>query len=93
MGLDYNGVGNHEFDEGIYELLRVAYGDQTVPGYTPARPTVAIRSTAAATSTRFHGADFPFLAANVVYRTSGETIFAPYAIHEFTGGVRSPSSA
>ncbi len=22
MGLDYNGVGNHEFDEGISELLR-----------------------------------------------------------------------
>ena len=23
MGLDYNGVGNHEFDEGVDELLRM----------------------------------------------------------------------
>ncbi len=26
MGLDINGVGNHEFDEGIAELLRVQHG-------------------------------------------------------------------
>ena len=37
MGLDYNGVGNHEFDEGVDELLRIAYGDRTVGDYTPAR--------------------------------------------------------
>ncbi|MGI8659287.1 MAG: hypothetical protein ACR2K4_11065, partial [Candidatus Limnocylindria bacterium] len=37
MGLDYNGVGNHEFDEGISELLRVAYGDNNSKGYKPAR--------------------------------------------------------
>src|ERR687897_3115186 len=26
MSLDYNGVGNHEFDEGVDELLRMQYG-------------------------------------------------------------------
>ena len=26
MGLDFNGVGNHEFDEGVNELLRMQYG-------------------------------------------------------------------
>ena len=26
MGLDYNGVGNHEFDEGVDELLRMQNG-------------------------------------------------------------------
>ena len=26
IGLDINGVGNHEFDEGAAELLRMAYG-------------------------------------------------------------------
>src|SRR5687768_12871841 len=28
MDLDYNGVGNHEFDEGVDELLRMQYGSQ-----------------------------------------------------------------
>ena len=37
MGLDYNGVGNHEFDEGVDELQRMAYGDRTVGDYVPAR--------------------------------------------------------
>ena len=26
MGLDYNGVGNHEFDEGVDELMRMQEG-------------------------------------------------------------------
>ena len=51
MGLDYNGVGNHEFDEGIDELLRMQYGNEPGPGYVPAAPMAAIRSTAAATAT------------------------------------------
>ncbi len=49
MGLDYNGVGNHEFDEGVNELLRMHNGDQRSATRPP--PTVAIRSTAAATAT------------------------------------------
>ena len=28
MGLDFNGVGNHEFDEGVDELLRMQNGDR-----------------------------------------------------------------
>ncbi len=44
MGLDYNGVGNHEFDEGVDELLRMQYGSQL-------GATAAIRWTAAATAT------------------------------------------
>ena len=52
MGLDYNGVGNHEFDEGIDELLRMQYGNLRGPGYRPgAQPTGAIPSTGAATAT------------------------------------------
>ena len=38
MQLDYNGVGNHEFDEGISELLRMRYGDEAGRRYTPATP-------------------------------------------------------
>jgi 5'-nucleotidase len=72
MDLDYNGVGNHEFDEGVDELLRMQTGGcHPVDGCVDGDP--------------FTGADFQFLAANVAYKDSGETIFPPYAIHKFPG--------
>ena len=72
MGLDYNGVGNHEFDEGPQELIRMQEG-----GCHPVEGCFA--------GDGFEGADFPFLAANVTWKDTGETIFPPYAIHEFPG--------
>ena len=72
MGLDYNGVGNHEFDEGIDELLRMQNG-----GCHPVDDCVD--------GDPFEGAAFDFLAANVKYKATGETIFPPYAIHKFNG--------
>ena len=72
MGLDYNGVGNHEFDEGVDELLRMQYGGcHPEDGCQDGDP--------------FGGAIFDFLAANVTYKANGETIFPPYAIHKFNG--------
>jgi 5'-nucleotidase len=88
MGLDYNGVGNHEFDEGVDELLRVAYGDQHVDEYEPARPDGCHPEDGCGDGDAYEGADFDFLAANVKYKDSGETIFPPYAIHEFKRGVQ-----
>ncbi|MGH2445666.1 MAG: bifunctional metallophosphatase/5'-nucleotidase [Candidatus Limnocylindria bacterium] len=72
MGLDYNGVGNHEFDEGIDELLRMQNGG--------CHPVDGCQD-----GDGFAGAEFQYLAANVVYKDTGETIFAPYAIHKFNG--------
>lgn len=72
MGLDYNGVGNHEFDEGPEELVRMQEG-----GCHPVEGCFG--------GDGFDGADFQFLAANVTYRDSGEPIFPPFAIHEFPG--------
>jgi 5'-nucleotidase len=72
MGLDYNGVGNHEFDEGVDELLRMQHGG--------CHPVDMCQD-----GDGFGGADFEFLAANVAYRDTGETIFPPYAIHKFQG--------
>ena len=72
MDLDYNGVGNHEFDEGVDELLRMQNGGcHPVDGCLDGDP--------------FLGADFDFLAANVKYKDTGETIFPPYVIHHFPG--------
>ncbi|HEX6131658.1 MAG TPA: hypothetical protein VF044_07985, partial [Actinomycetota bacterium] len=62
MGLDYNGVGNHEFDEGVDELLRMQNGGcHPVDGCQDGDP--------------FGGATFDFLAANVTYKDNGEPIF------------------
>ena len=72
MGLNYNGVGNHEFDEGAAELTRMQVG-----GCHPVEGCFG--------GDGFEGADFQFLAANVTYRSTGETIFPPFAIHEFPG--------
>ena len=72
MGLDYNGVGNHEFDEGVDELLRMQNGGcHPVDGCQDGDP--------------FGGASFDFLAANVKYKSNGETIFPGYAIRHFQG--------
>ncbi|MDF1594866.1 MAG: bifunctional metallophosphatase/5'-nucleotidase [Acidimicrobiia bacterium] len=70
MGLDVSGVGNHEFDEGVTELLRMQNGGcHPVDGcYFPAEP--------------FAGADFQWLAANVVDE-DGQTPLPPYWIKKF----------
>ena len=72
MDLDFNGVGNHEFDEGVDELLRMQSGGcHPVDGCQDGDP--------------FAGAEFQFLAANVKYKANGQTIFPPYAIRQFAG--------
>jgi 5'-nucleotidase len=74
IGLDLNAVGNHEFDEGAAELLRLQRGGcHPVDGCRDGSP--------------FGGARFRFLAANVVSRRTGKTLFPPYAIRRL-GGVR-----
>jgi 5'-nucleotidase len=72
LGLDLNAVGNHEFDEGEAELRRMAAGG--------CHPTDGCQD-----GDGFGGAEFGFLAANVVDRDSGRPLFAPYAIREFDG--------
>jgi 5'-nucleotidase len=82
MGLDYNGVGNHEFDEGVDELLRMQYGNRygNKFGKDGCHP-----DDGCADGSPYEGASFDFLAANVKYKSNGETIFPPYKIHKFQG--------
>ncbi len=67
MDLDISGVGNHEFDEGVDELLRMQNGGCHPDDgcYFPDEP--------------YPGADFQWLAANVV-NDAGETPLPPYEI-------------
>jgi 5'-nucleotidase len=74
LGLDLNAVGNHEFDEGAMELLRMQEGG--------CHPVDGCQD-----GDGFAGADFRFLAANVVHEDTGQTLFPPYAIRRF-GGIK-----
>jgi 5'-nucleotidase len=75
IGLDINAVGNHEFDEGTAELLRMQEG-----GCHPVDGCLD--------GDDFAGADFDFLAANVVSESTGRTLFPPYTIEQFDYGAK-----
>ncbi|MBS0529095.1 MAG: bifunctional metallophosphatase/5'-nucleotidase [Proteobacteria bacterium] len=72
MGLAISSVGNHEFDEGKDELLRMQNGGcHPVDGCQGPHP--------------FTGAKFHYLAASTVETATGKTIFPPYEIRTFDG--------
>lgn len=73
LGLDVTGVGNHEFDEGKDELLRLQNG-----GCHPKDGCYEEGRT-------FEGADYPILSANVVNEKTGKTLLAPYSIKNVSG--------
>ena len=72
IGIDLVAVGNHEFDEGVDELRRLQNG-----GCHPEDGCQGKES--------FDGAKFPFLAANVELKESGETLFPGTLVREFEG--------
>ena len=72
MGLALASVGNHEFDEGKDELLRMQNG-----GCNPTDNCQGPHP--------FTGAKFRYLAASTIETATGKTIFPPYEIREFDG--------
>jgi 5'-nucleotidase len=72
MDFDYSAAGNHEFDEGAAELLRMQYGC--------CHPETGCQG-----SDRFVGGSFEYLTANVVNETTNETLFPPYAVRNVQG--------
>jgi 5'-nucleotidase len=75
IGLDVTGVGNHEFDEGVAELLRMQFGNQL--GGDGCHPVDGCQD-----GTPFGGSLFQYLAANVFYEHTENTILPPYEIHK-----------
>ena len=72
MGLNISAVGNHEFDEGKDELLRMQNGGcHPIDNCQGPHP--------------FLGAKFRYLAASTFEKSSGKTVFPPYEIREFEG--------
>jgi 5'-nucleotidase len=94
MGLAISSVGNHEFDEGKDELLRMQNG-----GCHPVDKCQGPHP--------FTGAKFHYLAASTVLKDTGKTLFPPYEVQTFdripvafigltlkgTPGIISPASA
>ncbi|NBT00230.1 MAG: bifunctional metallophosphatase/5'-nucleotidase, partial [Betaproteobacteria bacterium] len=72
MGLSISAVGNHEFDRGRGELLRLQGGGcHPIKGCQGPKP--------------FEGARFQYLAASTVEEDTGRTILPSYAIRSFEG--------
>ncbi len=72
MGLEVASVGNHEFDEGKDELLRMQNG-----GCHPIDKCQGPHP--------FAGAAFHYLAASTIDKSTGKTIFPSYEIKQFEG--------
>ena len=72
MGLAVAAVGNHEFDEGKDELLRMQNGGcHPIDGCQGPHP--------------FLGAKFRYLAASTFEKSTGKTVLPAYEIREFDG--------
>ena len=88
IGLDTIGVGNHEFDEGKAELLRMQYGNRAYIGggpnggtsYTPARLDGCHPVDGCQDGTPFFGSTFQYLAANVIDTSTGNPLLPSYRI-------------
>ena len=79
MHLDVTSVGNHEFDEGVSELLRMQKGGCIADG-----PNGANGQNSCPGDQTFEGADFKYLGANVTWKNPAghprPTVFKPYDI-------------
>jgi 5'-nucleotidase len=83
MGLDASSVGNHEFDRGTEELRRIsAATDGTYTDDVTACQgvTVGVDGCFGDAGHEFEGADFPYLAANVLDKTTHEPMLPPYQV-------------
>ncbi|MGN9801761.1 bifunctional metallophosphatase/5'-nucleotidase [Micromonospora sp. L32] len=71
-GLDFASVGNHEFDEGANELLRIQNGGcHPVDGCADGTP--------------YTGAGFQYLSANAFKTATGQPLLPPYAVKKVDG--------
>jgi 5'-nucleotidase len=67
IGVNFSAVGNHELDNGLNELMRIQNGG--------CHPTDGCLD-----NSSFEGAEFQYLAANIVNESTNATIFPAYKI-------------
>ena len=83
IGLEFNAVGNHEFDKGKEELRRLQNGGCKIAAGLPDPNSCKGFGSAAPGS--FDGARFKWLSANVIDTATGQPLLAPYGIKTFNG--------
>ncbi|PAE44476.1 bifunctional 2',3'-cyclic-nucleotide 2'-phosphodiesterase/3'-nucleotidase [Bacillus sp. 7884-1] len=71
LGFDVGTLGNHEFDEGVAEMMRLINGG--------AHPKTEAKYGV------FEGASFPYVSANVVNENTNEPILKPFVVKEVNG--------
>ncbi len=84
LGLEFNAVGNHEFDNGKDEILRKQEGG-CYPGGIIGQDTClgSANPNPVPVPSPFEGAKFKYLSANVVVNATGKTLFPAYGIKSF----------
>jgi 5'-nucleotidase len=80
MHVDLASVGNHEFDEGSAELLRIQNGGCHPTDGCAAAP---YKLPNGGTTDTYPGADFQYLSTNVIVDATGKTLFPETAVKQF----------
>jgi 5'-nucleotidase len=92
MGLDVSSVGNHEFDRGTTELRRISAATDWYERLQGQRVTacqdvtIGVDGCFGEGGHEFEGAEFPYLAANVISKKTGLPILPPYQIFKTPSG-------
>jgi len=83
IGLEFNAVGNHEFDKGKDELRRLQIGGcKLTAGLPDPNSCKGFGSSAPGT---FDGAKYKWLSANVVETATGRTLLPAFGLKSFNG--------
>jgi len=83
IGLEFNSIGNHEFDKGSAELLRLQNGGCKITAGAP--DPNSCQGAAAGTPVPFEGAKFQWLSANVIATATGKPLLPAYGVKTFNG--------
>ncbi|MGA0609242.1 bifunctional metallophosphatase/5'-nucleotidase [Caldimonas sp. KR1-144] len=83
IGLEFNAVGNHEFDKGAAELLRLQNGGCKLTN--GAQDPNSCLGAQVGTPAPFEGARFQWLSANVVSTATGRPLLPAYGVKAFNG--------
>ena len=75
MNVDFASVGNHEFDKGADQLLRIQNGGCREDVGCTAAPYALVGG---GSTNTYPGADFQYLSANVVRNDNGQTLFPAF---------------
>jgi 5'-nucleotidase len=83
IGLEFSAVGNHEFDSGSTELLRLQNGGCKVKGGV--QDPNSCKGAVVGTPVPFEGAKFKWLSANVLNTTTNKPLLPAYGVKTFKG--------